>query len=343
MRVRAPPSPASQVRVPPRCSVSVCDAVRPDAKPSVIRISMEPICGARPRARRVRDEQSRLLPLDRLAGVPAHRRAGAPLRTSLRAPPHTVQHLLTSPPPRRPAQGHLGTVDRVKLNREIAAVLSEGASTSTRSNSRDSSRGCSRPTASRGTSCVALTAEFLVYATARGTLTYYYLQDGAIVWSTATRRRSTIFTNELGTRLVLVDDAASAYLFNPVNDSALPILVLAVGDGVLWDAADGRVFVVADARTLSVYVRAPLIAASQAPPPPASPPRSSTAARRRCSCTTGCSRPSRRTGRSRRRRSRLTPRSPPSPRAAPARRRRSPPRSRSASPSSAGSARGRLR
>ena len=111
----------------------------------------------------------------------------------------------------------------------------------------------------RDITCVALTAEFLVYATARGTLTYYYLQDGAIV--SEYRHEApirAIFTNELGTRLVLVDDAASAYLFNPVNDSALPIPSFSPSaTKVLWDAADGRVFVVADARTLSVYTYAP--------------------------------------------------------------------------------------
>ena len=122
---------------------------------------------------------------------------------------------------------------------------------------------------------------------------------------------------------MLVDDAASAYLFNPVNDSALPIPVLAVGDGdVLWDAADGRVFVVADARTLSVYTYAPhsldafegiaavaLVATSAAIDGGATPVLvhdgmlTSQSANRSV----------------RRRRSRLTPRSPPSPRAAPAR------------------------
>ena len=56
---------------------------------------------------------------------------------------------------------------------------------------------------------------------------------------------------------MLVDDAASAYLFNPVNDSALPIPSFSPSaTKVLWDAADGRVFVVADARTLSVYTYA---------------------------------------------------------------------------------------
>ena len=60
--------------------------------------------------------------------MPAHRRAGATRsRTSHRTPPHTVQHLLTSPrPARRPAQEYLGTVDRVELNREIGRIEATG-------------------------------------------------------------------------------------------------------------------------------------------------------------------------------------------------------------------------
>ena len=163
-------------------------------------------------------------------------------------------------PARRPAQEYLGTVDRVELNREIAAVLSEGRlHLHPIEQQGQQSRMFPPDGEPRDITCVALTAEFLVYATARGTLTYYYLQDGAIV--SEYRHEApirNIFTNELGTRLVLVDDAASAYLFNPVNDSALPIPSFSPSaTKVLWDAADGRVFVVADARTLSVYTYAP--------------------------------------------------------------------------------------
>ena len=163
--------------------VSVCDAVRPDAKPSVIRISMEPTFVALGPAHAALGMNNHVF--YHSIASPACPLIAEQARAPLPHPaPHASPHRSTlSPrPARRPAQEYLGTVDRVELNREIAAVLSEGRlHLHPIEQQGQQSRMFPPDGEPRDITCVALTAEFLVYATARGTLTYYYLQDGAIV------------------------------------------------------------------------------------------------------------------------------------------------------------------
>lgn len=123
--------------------------------------------------------------------------------------------------------------------------------------------------------CVALTKEFLIYSTRRGTINYFYLPDFAEISEfrhEVTRASSPspclsslayrllppahlssahqpssqnliqtgvtkLFPNELGTRLVFTDDTGAAFLYNPVNDFVMPIPAVANTKSFFWDQA----------------------------------------------------------------------------------------------------------
>ena len=104
--------------------------------------------------------------------------------------------------------------------------------------------------------CMALTKEFLIYGTRRGTLTYFYLPDFVPISEFRHDRGvAKLFPNELGTRLVFIDDTAAGFVYNPVNEQVHPVPEMsATTVRVMWDAADWGVFVAAEPKAYSVYV-----------------------------------------------------------------------------------------
>jgi WD repeat-containing protein 19 len=108
-------------------------------------------------------------------------------------------------------QEYLGTVSVVKMNREYAAVLTEGKVTlhsivSPKSSKMESSRSSKvipeRQDAGISIRSIAMTRDFLIYSTQNGTLEYFYLLDWAFLAGSEYRHDEAItqiYPNRKGT------------------------------------------------------------------------------------------------------------------------------------------------
>ena len=158
---------------------------------------------------------------------------------------------------------YLGTVESVKLNRDYVAVLTEGR-VHLQPLGGENMEAASRIFPEDGqqdVACVALTKEFLIYATRRGTIVYFYLPD--LVQTCEFRHERAVlrlFPNELGTRLVFLDADGQALVYNPVSEQAYPVPRPGSSSSVstvMWDSADAGVFVAVDAKSYHAFVHAP--------------------------------------------------------------------------------------
>lgn len=152
---------------------------------------------------------------------------------------------------------YLGTVDQVILNADFVAVLSEGrVQVHTLREGDDGAQIFPGKDESADVTCMCMSRDFLVYGTARGTISYIFLQEFALI--NEYRHEcgiAKLFPNDSATRLVFVDDTAAGFLYNPVVDLARPIPRFPpAAIRVMWDSADWGVLVVHDAKVLSVYV-----------------------------------------------------------------------------------------
>jgi WD repeat-containing protein 19 len=156
---------------------------------------------------------------------------------------------------------YVGTVDQVLLNADFVAVRSEGRIALHALGQTDGGANHTFPPNDQeaDVSCMAMSKDFLIYGTARGTITYIFLPDRVPI---SEYRHETgiarLFANEVATRLVFLDAAASAFVYNPVLDQPLPIPRFpAAAIRVMWDPADWGVLVVHDPKALSVYIYSP--------------------------------------------------------------------------------------
>ena len=156
---------------------------------------------------------------------------------------------------------YLGTVESVKLNADYVAVLTEGRVHLHALGSGDIGAGGASKMFPEGDAendicCVSLTKEFLIYATRRGTLSYFYLPDFVTINEYRHERAILkLFPNQLGTRLVFIDDASNGFVYNPVNDEKYPVPKISTSTSrVMWDAADWGVFVAAEVKSYHVFV-----------------------------------------------------------------------------------------
>lgn len=156
---------------------------------------------------------------------------------------------------------YVGTVDQVLLNADFVAVRSEGRIALHAVGQPDGAATHMFPPNDEEADvrCMAMSKDFLIYGTARGTITYIFLPDQVPI---SEHRHETgiarLFANEVATRLVFVDDAALAFVFNPVLDQPLPIPRFpAAAIRVMWDPADWGILVVHDPKALSVYIYSP--------------------------------------------------------------------------------------
>ena len=99
-----------------------------------------------------------------------------------------------------------------------------------------------------------------MYGTARGFVRLVSVRDRAPV---AEHRHvdgavAAVYPNASGTKVVFVDEHATASMYDPASERVLPIPNEAGGSiaAVLWDAADPDVFAVADSGSFRVYVYA---------------------------------------------------------------------------------------
>mmetsp|Transcript_37661 Transcript_37661/g.118764 ORF Transcript_37661/g.118764 Transcript_37661/m.118764 type:complete len:1376 (+) Transcript_37661:207-4334(+) len=157
---------------------------------------------------------------------------------------------------------YLGTIDDISLNERYAAVLSEGrVHIHVIEAGEDPSEHEDLLLPDKGhpndVTCMSLTRHFVVYGTARGSLSYFYLEDRASVNEFrhddgAIKR---VWVSPLGTRCIFVDERHQAYLFNPVNDLLLPVPRFSGKlDHVLWDSTEPSLLVLVDSSTIYTYV-----------------------------------------------------------------------------------------
>ena len=158
---------------------------------------------------------------------------------------------------------YLGTVESVQLNRDYVAVLTEGRVHLQPLGGENMEAG-SRIFPEDGQqdiACAALTKEFLIYATRRGAIVYFYLPDFVQIGEFRHERAVLrLFPNDLGTRLVFIDADAQAFVYNPVSEQIFAVPRLGSSTStvtVMWDTADGGVFVAVDAKSYHAFVHSP--------------------------------------------------------------------------------------
>ena len=168
-------------------------------------------------------------------------------------------------------RSYLSTVQTVRLSREYAAVFTEGRVTlhpidQTEdevgvTSSGDSSRHRVFPEKddTADITVVAMTEDFLIYGTSRGTIHYFSLEDWCYVnefrFSHGIRQ---LYPNNAGTRVVFVDQTNAAYLYSPVNDQAMTIEKFSPStEKVMWDTNDWGIFYGADNQTFTTYIYSP--------------------------------------------------------------------------------------
>ena len=219
--------------------VSVVDSVAPEAEPLTVTVTMEP---------------------DFAALGPTH--------VALGMNNHVSFHDLRDPGcPLAHEKEYLGTVDAIQLNAEYVAVLSAGRVSldpllGPEQGNGARARDLPEDKQQRDVTCLALTADFLVYGTKRGTITYVHLPDLAQVSEFRYDAPiAAVFPNATGTRVAFVDGTGAGHLLSPVDDSVLPIPNLPnanLGQKVVWDLADPNIFVAFGAGgVFSVYVYKP--------------------------------------------------------------------------------------
>eukprot|EP00163_Fabomonas_tropica_P013367 TRINITY_DN2487_c0_g1_i2.p1 TRINITY_DN2487_c0_g1~~TRINITY_DN2487_c0_g1_i2.p1 ORF type:complete len:1366 (-),score=364.25 TRINITY_DN2487_c0_g1_i2:113-4210(-) len=161
---------------------------------------------------------------------------------------------------------YIGTVTQIRMNGKFAAVLTGGVvqlhSIEKAANEDEDMRIFPEREDTKDITCLALTEEFLIFGTQRGTVVHYSLADGASTVVNEWRHTTPIkrvYANTGGTRLVVIDENHDGYLYNPAADVATPIDNF---DGttvnVLWDSADWGTFVGISSSNYSTYVYKPV-------------------------------------------------------------------------------------
>lgn len=157
---------------------------------------------------------------------------------------------------------YMSTVGTVTMSAEWAAVLFEGRVQLHRVVGDPDGRHTRTfpdPEERDAVTAAHLTENFLIMGTAGGCVIYYALEDGGRPneFRHGHGLRG-LYPNPAGTRVVLMDDAGGCYLYNPVDLSMLEVPEFPKDtETVLWDRADGRVFVAAAAELTVTYSYTP--------------------------------------------------------------------------------------
>ncbi|XP_046667542.1 WD repeat-containing protein 19 [Homalodisca vitripennis] len=160
---------------------------------------------------------------------------------------------------------YIGTVSAVSLNAEYTAVLLGHKIHLHYTESGGSSHGMDRemrmfPDEGEQyiVSSMALTTDFLIYASDMGHIWYFLLED----WVQVTEFQHVIsikavYPDMVGTRLIFIDAKSDGYIYNPVTDDLVLIPDLPTSAaGVLWDTwhPDRNVFIVYDSENMYTYI-----------------------------------------------------------------------------------------
>ncbi|OQR99725.1 hypothetical protein ACHHYP_04614 [Achlya hypogyna] len=168
-------------------------------------------------------------------------------------------------------QQYLGRVSSVKLNREFAAVLSDGkvllhpiepTSSQGAELSKTFPETHGRDDSLQEISCIALTKDFFIFSTANGngTIQFFYLQEWKLLEGCCYRHDEGIgivhiAPNTQGTKIVFLDSRRRGHLLNSTNREAVPIPSLPTAtSAILWDTMDPNVFVAVDSSDFAVFL-----------------------------------------------------------------------------------------
>lgn len=165
---------------------------------------------------------------------------------------------------------YIGTVNHMVINDTYCAVLSDGRCHLHPINPGNNDRedivlpeDSQRNKDSGGAiNTVAMTPDFLVYGTERGTVHHFYLKD----WAQVNEYRHEqsivkVYPNASGTRVVVQDSLGRAFLYSPVDDEKVDVERFpSSADRALWDPAEPNVFCAVDSkstRSIHTYVYLP--------------------------------------------------------------------------------------
>mmetsp|Transcript_37995 Transcript_37995/g.88783 ORF Transcript_37995/g.88783 Transcript_37995/m.88783 type:complete len:1377 (+) Transcript_37995:70-4200(+) len=156
-------------------------------------------------------------------------------------------------------QEYIGSVETVSMNATHACVLIEGR-VYLHPIERNAGDGKTmifpRKEDDRTITSACIVGNFLIYAHSNGRLQYYSLVDGTEVneykHENGIKR---IYPNQEATRVILIDMAGGAWLYNPVNDDCISIADFPTScDKVLWDTVDSSVFVASDQANVYTFI-----------------------------------------------------------------------------------------
>ncbi|CAK4724993.1 unnamed protein product [Aphanomyces euteiches] len=165
-------------------------------------------------------------------------------------------------------QQYLGRVTSVKLNRDFAAVLSDGKvllhwiEPSQQHAAEQSKSFPDRDDRGGEISAIALTKDFFIYSTTNGhgTIQFFYLAEWKLLEGCCYRHEDGIgivhiSPNLLGTKVVFLDSRRRGYMLNSTNREALYIpSVPNSTNTILWDNSEANVFVAIEPSEFSTFL-----------------------------------------------------------------------------------------
>ncbi|XP_075260010.1 WD repeat-containing protein 19-like isoform X2 [Convolutriloba macropyga] len=160
---------------------------------------------------------------------------------------------------------YMGTVCEVKLSEKYAAVrcqnnvqLHKVGVSSLEDDVTSSKLFPENPQIEGTITTIALTPQFFIYATNKGSINYFSLEE----WCSITHFQHSkgvtrIFPEITGTRLLALDEINQAFIYSPIDDVMVPVQDLPTKvDGVLWEnhEQDKHIFVTFDDKNLHTFV-----------------------------------------------------------------------------------------
>jgi len=181
---------------------------------------------------------------------------------------HDENDVASSPDTMINEHEYLSSVSSIKLNGEYCAALCAGKIylhkiyAEHQEDEQAHKQVCKIFPEQGVASCVALTNSLLIYGTADGKIIMHNLADYKVIPTAEYLHGACIkqiFPNQLGTRIVFLDESSEGFLYNPIDSQLVEIPDLVPEtNNVLWDEMDPMVFVTSDSRDLTTYVYSPL-------------------------------------------------------------------------------------
>eukprot|EP00736_Rhodelphis_marinus_P010453 Rmarinus@m.5781 len=162
-------------------------------------------------------------------------------------------------------QNYMDCVQEVRLNRSHVAIRMQGrvilhaigVDPDVEGGEHESATFPEEPEGHEIASC-ALTYDFLILGSVRGSVRYFYVQDWKFVNDyhlPSNAKIEALYPNSLGLRVLLLTDQDECVLYSPLDDKPVPVPECPASSvRVLWDSFDDNVFVLADEREFHTYI-----------------------------------------------------------------------------------------